>query len=314
MKSLTAFFEGTRHVCLREIELPDPMPHEIQAKTLYNGICMAEVWKYTGVHHPEPILPGHEGIGVVTKVGAAVEGVREGDLVTTTTWGEYVNIPAGRFLPIHPDPEKELKTHLVEPVSCVVTAADELRIYPGDSVVLFGAGYMGLLLVQLLRQYPLSRLVVADVKAKNLALAGLYGATELIDSSTAAGLARLRELEDEPFEIAFECSGVQSCFSSCERLLGKAGKLGVYAWHHGQRVFDGHLWHTRGLALYNVNHWMVCKKEYLNPWIGADRLMQLGKIDQSSLITHEYAFADVERAMEESSARSGDFIKSILRF
>ena len=38
MKSLTAFFEGTRHVFLREIELPDPKPNEIQAKTLYNGI------------------------------------------------------------------------------------------------------------------------------------------------------------------------------------------------------------------------------------------------------------------------------------
>lgn len=314
MKSLTAFFDGTRHAYLREIELPDPKIHEIQAKTLYNGICMAEVWKYSGVQLAEPILPGHEGVGVVTKVGAEVRGVREGDLVTTTTWGEYVNIPEGRFLPIHPNGAYALKTHLVEPVSCVVTAADELNIYPGDSVVLFGAGYMGLLLVQLLSHYPLRRLVVADIKAHNLELAALYGATELIDSSTEAGRARLEELEEEPFEIAFECSGAQSCFSACERLLGKAGKLGVYAWHHGQRVFDGHLWHTKGLALYNVNHWMVCKKEYLNPWYGADRLMQGGQIEQSRLITHEYAFTDLERAMEESTARRGDFIKSILVF
>lgn len=314
MKSLTAFFEGTRHVYLREIKLRDPQPNEIQARTLYNGICMAEVWKYTGVYHNEPILPGHEGIGIVAKVGSDVAGVKEGDLVTTTTWGEYVNIPVGRFLPIHPNPNYELKTHLVEPVSCVVTAADELNIYPGDSVILFGAGYMGLLLVQLLSRYPLARLVVADIKKQNLELAGLYGATELIDSSTAEGRARLEELENEPFEIAFECAGVQSCFSSCERLLGKGGKLGVYAWHHGQRTFDGHLWHTKGLSLLNVNHWMVCKKEYLNPWIGADRLMSQGKIEQSRLITHEYDFTDIERAMEESTARSGNYIKSVLRF
>ncbi len=314
MKSLTAFFEGTRHVSLREIQLPDPQPHEIQAKTLYNGICMAEVWKYTGVCHREPILPGHEGIGIVTKTGSAVADVTEGDLVTTTTWGEYVNIPAGRYLPIHPCPGKELKTHLVEPASCVVTAADELRIYPGESVVLFGAGYMGLLLIQLLRRYPLRRLTVVDIKPRNLELARLYGATETVDSSSAEGRARLLELEDEPFEIAFECAGVQSCFSACERLLDKGGRLGVYAWHHGQRVFDGHLWHTKGLSLLNVNHWLVCRKEYLNPWIAADRLMQTGAIDQSGLITHEYDFTDIERAMEESCARKGDFIKSILRF
>ena len=314
MKSLTAFFEGKRQVCLREIDLPDPLPHEIQAKTLYNGICMAEVWKYTGVTHDKPILPGHEGIGIVTNVGSAVTGVAEGDLVTTTTWGEYVNIPSGFFLPIHPHPGAELKTHLVEPVSCVVTAADELHIYPGESVVLFGAGYMGLLLVQLLNRYPLRRLVVADIKPHNLELALLYGATEVINSASEEGRARLRELESEPFEIAFECSGAQSCFSSCERLLDKGGRLGVYAWHHGERVFDGHIWHTKGLSLLNVNHWLVCRKEYLNPWIGADRLMHSGAIEQSRLITHEYEFTDIERAMEESSERRGDFIKSILRF
>lgn len=314
MKSLTAFFESSRHVYLQEIELLDPKPNEIQAKTLYNGICMAEVWKYTGVHHLEPILPGHEGIGVVTKVGSDIKNVKEGDLVTTTSWGEYVNIPEGRFIPIHPNPSVPLQYHLVEPVSCVVTAADELNIYPGDSVILFGAGYMGLLLIQLLKMYPISRLVVVDIQDSKLELAKLYGATEIINSSTENGRQRLVELEQEPFEIAFECSGVQSCFTYCEKLLGKAGKLGVYSWHHGQRVFDGHLWHTKGLALYNVNHWLVCKKEYLNPWYGADILMSQGKIDQSQLITNEYDFTDIERAMEESTSRQGGFIKSILRF
>lgn len=314
MKSLTAFFEGTRHVFLREIELPDPKPNEIQAKTLYNGICMAEIWKYTGVHHPEPMLPGHEGIGVVTKAGADVTGVREGDLVTTTTWGEHVNIPAGRFIPIHPSPDRPLRTHLVEPVSCVVTAADELRLYPGDGVILFGAGYMGLLLVQLLARYPLSRLVVADLSDRNLELARQYGATECVNTGTEAGRARLAELVQTPFECAVECSGAQVCFSACERLLGKGGKLGVFAWHHGERTFDGHLWHTKGLSLYNLNHWLVIRQDYLNPWYGADRLMARGDIEQTRLVDREYDFRDVERAMEEASRRERGFLKAILKF
>lgn len=314
MKTLTAFFHGARSVYLQELELPEPRYDEIQAKTLYNGICMAEVWKYTSLKPGEAVIPGHEGIGVVTKVGKEVSGIKEGDLVTTDVWSEYVNMKEGRFIPVHPAAGRELREHLVEPPSCVVTAADELNIYPGDSVILFGAGYMGLLLVQLLRHYPLDRFVVVDIKEENLRLAGLYGAKETINSATEEGRQRLEELMTQPFEIAYECSGSQVCLNYCERLLGKAGKLGVYAWHHGQRSVDAHLWHTKGLTLYNVNHWMVCKKAYLNPWKGADRLLQCGVFDQKELLTHEYKFTDIKWAMEESTAREGHFIKSILKF
>ena len=315
MKSLTAFFEGSKNLYLREIDLPDPQHDEIQAKTICNGICMAEIYKYNDVFFPEPMLPGHEGVGVVTKVGKDVTNVREGDLVTTTTWGEYVNMPMDKYIPLQPMTQEQMKKHLVEPVSCVVTAADQLHLYPGESVVLFGAGYMGLLLVQLLRRYPLRRLTVADIKEENLLLAKEFGATEVINSGTAEGIARLEELErTEPFEVAYECSGAQAAFSWCERLLDKTGRLGVYAWHHGERKFDGHLWHTRGLALYNVSPWIVNKQKFLIPWYAADRMMNSGLIDQQKLITHEYKFEDLERAMLESTARKGNFIKSILTF
>lgn len=314
MKSLTAFFEGRQHVYLKEIDLPDPRHDEIQAKTLYNGICMAEIWKYNGVNFPESMLPGHEGLGIVVKVGSDVSGIREGDLVTTTTWGEYVNMSPGTYIPLEPMPQEQMKYHLVEPASCIVTAVDELHIYPGDSVIVFGAGYMGLLLTQLLSRCPLRRLVVADMKENNLRLAQGYGATETINLTTAEGKRRIEELEGEPFEIAYECSGSQAAFSCCERLLDKAGKLGVYAWHHGERSFDGHIWHTRGLSLFNVSPWIVNKKKFLNPWYAAHKLMNAGIIRQQDLITHEYPFKDVERAMAESTARKAPFIKAVLKF
>ena len=96
--------------------------------------------------------------------------------------------------------------------------------------------------------------------------------------------------------------------------LGKGGKLGVFAWHHGERTFDGHLWHTKGLSLYNLNHWLVVRQDYLTPWYGADRLMARGDIEQTRLADREYDFRDVERAMEEASRRERGFLKAILKF
>lgn len=316
MKTLSAFFEGNRHVFLREEELPDPRHNEIQARTLYNGICMAEIYKYRDLDFPEPMRPGHEGVGVVTKVGSEVAGVREGDLVTTTCWARDLNMAEGTFLPLSPPPAADaLRHHLVEPLSCVVTAVDELHPYPGDRAVVFGAGYMGLLLIQLLRRCPVSRLTVVDLKEQNLQLARMFGATETVNSGTAEGRARLEALAAEtPFEIAYECSGAQEPLSWCERLLGKAGKLGVYGWHHGARQVDGHIWHTRGLSLFNVSPWIIYHKKTMTPYLAAHRLMAAGLVDQRPLVTHEYAFEDIGRAMEESTARQGGFIKSVLRF
>lgn len=315
MKTLSAFFEGNRRVYLREEELPDPRYNEIQVKTLYNGICMAEVYKYRDLTFPEPMRPGHEGIAVVTKVGSEVRDVREGDLVTATYWARDLNLAEGTYLPLGAVPEAALRTHLVEPLSCIVTAVDELHLYPGDRVAVFGAGYMGLLLIQLLRRCPISRLTVVDMKEQNLALARKFGATETILLGTEDGEARLAELAEEmPFDAAYECSGAQAALTWCEKLLGKAGKLGVYGWHHGARQVDGHIWHTRGLSLFNVSPWIIYHKKAMTPFLAAHRLMQEGLIDQRELVTHEYAFEDIERAMEESTARQGGFLKSVLRF
>lgn len=314
MKTLTAYFDGRHHVCLKEAEIDGPAKNEIQAKTLYNGICMAEVWKYTSQDYTgNPLIPGHEGVGVVTGVGSQVEGIKEGDLVTTTGWSQYVNMQEGAFIKLS-DQSVCLKSHLVEPASCIVTAAEQLHIYPGSSVIVFGAGYMGLMLIQLLHHYPLSRLVVADIKPDVLAMAESFGATETICLGTEEGQAKLDAYGEASFDIAYECSGDQSALSLCEKLLIKSGKLGVYAWHHGQRLADGHLWHTKGLSLLNVSPGIAFSQKPMVPFTAADRLMAAGIIHQEQLITHEFAFEDVARAMEASVKREAGFIKSVLKF
>lgn len=70
--------------------------------------------------------------------------------------------------------------HMVEPASCAINAAHAMNIYPGDDTVLFGVGYMGLLLLQTLKSYPLSRLVAIDINPQNLEFAKSFGASEVI--------------------------------------------------------------------------------------------------------------------------------------
>src|SRR5262249_510 len=158
---------------------------------------MFEVSLFTGAEPTEfPREVGHEGIGVVEKVGKSVRRLKEGDLVTCGKWRTVQNAPAwsARLIP-HPPPDHS--TFLVEPANSVVVAVRSYDIGPGGRVLVLGAGYMGLLNGQLLGRCPLAELVVADVKPRNLELARQFGATEVINAGTARGQARLKELEKE---------------------------------------------------------------------------------------------------------------------
>ena len=74
---------GPGKVELREVSVPEPRAGEVQVRSLANGICMGEVVQFTDVLQlPCPRPLGHEGIGVVTQIGAEVERLREGDYVT----------------------------------------------------------------------------------------------------------------------------------------------------------------------------------------------------------------------------------------
>ncbi|MFD2328022.1 zinc-binding dehydrogenase [Cohnella sp. GCM10020058] len=317
MKSRAVYFRGNRQLELREIEVPDPNEDEIQVKTLVNGICMMEVWQYNlkEPYWKEGILAGHEGVGLVTKAGRKVNGLKEGDYVWTgnSSWSERLNLKEGHAVKLNCTPENA-ENYVIEPLSCAVTAAAYLNVYPGDRVILFGAGYMGLLLTQLLARSPLSELIVVDLKKENLELAASFGATETIQMGEPGAEERLAQLEAHPFDITIEGSGAEQALASCTKLARAGGKVGIYAWHHQHRTVDTSAWHTKGLQILNVAPGITSNDMPYRQFYAAEKLIRAGVVRQDVLFTHRYSLDDVERAMNESTLRGQGFIKSMLVF
>ena len=70
MKAQAVYFTAPRTLEVREVEVLDPAPNEVQVRCVANGICMAEVSTYSGAEPHYPARAGHEGVGVVLGAGA----------------------------------------------------------------------------------------------------------------------------------------------------------------------------------------------------------------------------------------------------
>jgi len=313
MKALAVHFLKPGKAEIRETQVKDPAPHQVQVKCVANGICMAEVSLFTGAEkRPYPFIPGHEGVAVVTKVGKEVKHLKAGDYVPSFNWSTAENIDASR-LQRFAVPPSNVAAAIVEPVSCIVSAWYSYNMAVGDRVLLIGAGYMGLLNVQALARSPIAELVVVDVKQRNLDLARKFGATEVIQSGTPAGEARLEELKQRRFDLVVECAGVESTISLAGECVRTGGRLGIFAWHHVPRPIDLGLWHMRGVTVLNCSP-MIGTDCSVNSFERAIRLLEAGVIRQDELITHQHPVTDVQKAMELSANRGTDYVKGVLLF
>ena len=313
MKTQVVYLCGPRKVELREVDVPDPGPGEVQVRCVANGICMLEVSHYTGTEKaPESSAAGHEGIGIVTKLGRGVQNVREGDYVHCFKWATVQNMGAGALLKFDPPP-RDPAVYLAEPAVCACIALRTYGLTAGDRALVLGAGFMGLLNVQALAHSALTELAVADLKAHNLDLARQFGATETIQVGTPAGDARLEQLKGNPFDLVVEAAGAEQALQSAAGLTRGGGRLGIFSWHHKPRTVNFGEWHVKGLTVVNSSP-LIARDHNTNYFHRAIRLLSNGTFDMSKLVTHRHPLSQVKEAMELAAERPADYIKGVLTF
>lgn len=84
MKIQAAVADVNHKVSIQTVELDDPKPNEVLIKTIATGICHSDLAGRDGVLVPNPVVLGHEGAGIVEKVGSSVTSVKPGDHVVTS--------------------------------------------------------------------------------------------------------------------------------------------------------------------------------------------------------------------------------------
>lgn len=246
--------ERPHEVSLKELPYPKPGPDEVTVKVKRAGICGTDYHIYDGhLSLRYPIIPGHEFSGVVDQVGERVSGFAPGDRVTadpsvtcgrcrycltnrtnlcvafgglgTTLPGsmaEYVVVSARKLMKM-PEEMSFGEAAFIEPVACVVHAMNRLQLEVGSRTLLYGAGAMGLLLVQALAHTGAAELVVVDTEPRKLELAQQMGATQALLASEAEDRLQTRT-GIHGFDAVIDTTGVPAVIEQSFRHLAPAAK------------------------------------------------------------------------------------------
>ncbi|MBO8138168.1 MAG: zinc-dependent alcohol dehydrogenase family protein [Desulfotomaculum sp.] len=246
-----AVIEGPHKISVKEVPYPTPGSGEVVVKVEACGVCGTDYHILEGDFlSPYPLIPGHEFSGTVYEIGEGVEGWNVGDRVAVDpsvycgkcyyclnnqgnmcqnwnaigvtmngAFAEYVAVPAKNLYHL-PENMSFQEGAYVEPLSCVVYAMRRLKIRFGDKVLIFGAGPMGLLLLQAVLKGGASEVAVVDLAEEKLAAAQKLGAHK-----TFAGTAGLKEQYPLGFDIVIDATGVPSVIEKMFEFAGNKAKI-----------------------------------------------------------------------------------------
>ena len=250
-----AYYQARREIAVREAPDPEPGPKDFLIQVRACGICGTDQHIYEGDFFPTyPLIGGHELAGEVVAIGPEVDTtLRAGDRVAVDpglfcgycffcqraqgnhclNWNaigvtrdggfaEYVVAPQANVYPVG-DMDYEVAA-FIEPISCVVYGLKRLRIPVGANALVYGAGPIGLLMLQLVKHGGASTVAVVDLKQEKLELARSLGADEAVPGGPADDDA-LRDISPLGFDVVIDCTGVPSVVEHMFTHVRNEGKL-----------------------------------------------------------------------------------------
>lgn len=339
MKAVMKVKEGVGNVEMCEIPEPAVGPKDVKIKVMAVGICGTDIKIRSGdAWSNPPVVLGHELSGVVAEVGSEVKDVKVGQRVVTETGavvcGHCYYCKTGNFLMcrdrlsigygvnggmteycvvpediIHtlPDSVPFDAGSVCEPAAVSVHAVyDSVRPEPGDLVVVIGAGAIGLLVAQIVKDFGATVIITGLTHDRmRLDKATELGIDYAVDTQTQDLEPLVKKLSGGMgADLVYECSGSAPGIRTGMSMLKKMGSLvqiGLtkptleieYSMLTGKQIrlvgTFGHKWES---------------------WETALRLISQGKLNTSALITHHFSLDDWEEGFRIAEAQEG--IKVIL--
>jgi (R,R)-butanediol dehydrogenase/meso-butanediol dehydrogenase/diacetyl reductase len=311
-----AVFYGERDIRVEKVDDPVPSEGELLLRPCYCGICGSDLDAYNrGMYAPGVVL-GHEFSAEVVDVGPAVTEWEPGDLVVansiipcnTCTFchkgryslcndlkmpgismngglAELVVLPSDILVPI-PESVSVQEAALTEPLSVVLHGVSMITVNPGETVLVVGAGTIGLFALQVARISGASFAAVSELNGFRRNLASQVGAHHVIDPAHSNVSVEFEELAGEGADLVIECTGAAPAASETFSLVKKGGTVLVLGLSEEPVEADFMT------ALLNELNYQFSYCGYAE-FPAALNLIAKGMVDARSLITKEISLEHV---------------------
>jgi 2-desacetyl-2-hydroxyethyl bacteriochlorophyllide A dehydrogenase len=250
MKALV--IEGKEKICIKEVPYPDCKSDEVIIRVKAVGWCGTDTHVYKGEYAIAkcPVIPGHEFSGIIETVGSEVTGFTAGQRVSADpnifcdecyyctsnranmcenlrvigvsrdgAFAEFVAVPSKNVFLI-PDSISFEKAALAEPLSCVVHAMQKLKMNFGSTALIIGAGTLGLMLLQALRNGGASFIAVNDIIKSKTETAIEFGANYV-----STNLPDMKSVTKRGFDVVIDATGVSSVIEEMFQYAGPKAKI-----------------------------------------------------------------------------------------
>jgi len=342
MKSAYLLKAGAMEI--REEPRPEPGEGEVLLRVRAVGVCGSDVHYYREGRIGDnavtrPLIIGHEFAGQVEAVGPGYHGplepgarvaVEPGVACGTCWWclrGQYNLCPDIRFCgtpPVHgayrecmayparwcwplPDNLDYAEGAMIEPLAVGVHAVDEGRPQAGDSVLIVGAGSIGLTVLQVAKASGVSQAMVSEPLPYRRELARQLGADTVIDPNAEDVVETARALTlGRGADVTFEAAGAEDTYQVCidgVRRGGVAVFIGIPA---VDRIsLNIHEARRKGITIKNL-------RRFVHTYPRAIRLVASGAVDVKALVTHTFPLERITEAFELVAAYGDGVLKAVI--
>ena len=321
MKITGAYLSGVRKIEMREREIT-LQDDEILVKTHLAGICGTDKNFYEGIFPridgldtetrkdlSQPFFFGHEGGGTVVETGTKVSAFHVGDKVISFAWidtfAEYFKARANDLEAVPGGMDMDLAC-LGEPIGCAVFSGLRSNVQLGDTVAVFGMGFAGQIIAQVLKKKGAYQVIAIDVVDGKLKLADALGADVAINAANTNPVEAILDLtHGRGVDVAVEMAGTQEAVNQCTASVRHNGTLVFYSWITRNVSLNISRWHNNSLHIINTGlvHHSLQERQLWTP--EALRPVIQGQLDLMPLITHRFALDNIGAAFETARTDPG---------
>jgi 2-desacetyl-2-hydroxyethyl bacteriochlorophyllide A dehydrogenase len=318
--------EEPNQVKVEQVDDPTPKAGEAVIKVDACGICGTDIHVLRGEFAPTryPIIPGHEFCGEVVAVGSGVTNVAVGDFVAVDpslfcghcrqcragrfnlceNWNaigvgsangacaEFVAVPSANAFQLPADLPRHWGA-LVEPLSCAVHGLDQVDVRVAGDWLVYGAGTMGLLLAQLIKDAGATGLDMVEKNPGRHAIAKKLAADRIAVSAD--------ELDrPQGWDVVIDATGVVPAIEDGLRRVARGGTFLMFGVANTDAVAR-----FSPFRVYNDEIKIIGSMAVLHSFERALSLLAKGVVDCEAMITNRFRLDEYSIAIDTFLSGSG---------